>query len=309
MSWAIIVHGDTDGLCAGTLLARAFGGEVWFSRPVSLLHDLSNFDGKDVVIADIAVPYHERYTLAKELERIASRNRLIYIDHHPIPEGIEIPGEVIHDLNRSSSELAYSLVKDMIPREFVKIALYGAIADYSDETPWVVEELEHWDKRIIYFQSGMLSQGMGEAQHRYEFKRNLIKEFLRGREPSEIDELVRLALEESLHDKDLYNDIKRMVKVEKRVAYAIIERGSLSKGAHFALGMTNSTIGICGKIEGNKIDMSIRAEKHANLDLNRIIREITEKLGGSGGGHRSAAGASVPKDKFKKFVEMLNEKI
>jgi len=56
------------------------------------------------------------------------------------------------------------------------------------------------------------------------------------------------------------------------------------------------------------IDMSLRACSE-KIDLNRTLRQITTKLGGSGGGHPNAAGARIPKENFKKFLEELNRNL
>ena len=44
-------------------------------------------------------------------------------------------------------------------------------------------------------------------------------------------------------------------------------------------------------------------------DSNKILRKVAVKLKGSGGGHKRAAGARIPEDKFEEFLDMLNEEI
>jgi RecJ-like exonuclease len=59
---------------------------------------------------------------------------------------------------------------------------------------------------------------------------------------------------------------------------------------------------------GNTYVMSLRANsKEINLD--RVLREVTPHLGGSGGGHPSAAGARIPKHQFMKLIQVLNERL
>lgn len=307
--WEIIVHGDSDGISSGVLLSKIFPGKVWFSRPIHLLGDLRKFKGKNLIIADISIPHIHKDKIVKEMEEICSSGRLLYFDHHPLPKGIKLPCEVYRDENRSTSEIVYSYFGRKLPREYVRFALYGAIGDYADETNWVKDELEKWDKRIIYFQSGVLSQGLGESRHKYNFKRDLIEKFVKGREPSEITRLVHLAIKESRHNKELYEYVKKNSRKTGKVAYILVEKGSLGKGAHFALGINKGKIGVCGKDDGKNIDMSIRASKHTPLDLNKTVHKVAESLGGSGGGHKAAAGASVPKEKFDRFIELLGKEL
>ena len=65
---------------------------------------------------------------------------------------------------------------------------------------------------------------------------------------------------------------------------------------------------IAGERHGEKIDLSLRTSK-VFIDLNAILREITPVLGGSGGGHPSAAGARIPGNNFFKLIKLFNEKI
>jgi len=93
----------------------------------------------------------------------SDKGELIYIDHHPGPLGIsikDIPGTVVYDIYCSSSELTYMFFEEQLGFEYSRVAVYGAIGDYLDETPWVKEVLEKWDKRSIYFEAGVLSQGL-----------------------------------------------------------------------------------------------------------------------------------------------------
>ncbi|PTD93605.1 recombinase RecJ [archaeon SCG-AAA382B04] len=61
-----------------------------------------------------------------------------------------------------------------------------------------------------------------------------------------------------------------------------------------------------------EIKVSGRAtQKHINngLNLGDILRKASKKVGGSGGGHNIAAGATIPKGKEKKFLSISNKKI
>ncbi len=62
---------------------------------------------------------------------------------------------------------------------------------------------------------------------------------------------------------------------------------------------------------GREISISARIHKNlANkLNLGKILAKIASELGGNGGGHSVAAGATVPVDMEKKFLNRLNEEI
>ena len=61
--------------------------------------------------------------------------------------------------------------------------------------------------------------------------------------------------------------------------------------------------------EKEKVKISSRATKEvveAGLNLGEIIGEICEELDGEGGGHNIAAGAKIPQENKKDFIEKLN---
>lgn len=60
------------------------------------------------------------------------------------------------------------------------------------------------------------------------------------------------------------------------------------------------------------VDISARATKQmvdAGLDLGKLCSLLAEKLGGEGGGHNIAAGATVEKNKIDDFLDMMDEEV
>ena len=46
-----------------------------------------------------------------------------------------------------------------------------------------------------------------------------------------------------------------------------------------------------------------------NIDISKIVRDIAKKCDGSGGGHKKAAGAYIPKDCTRYFLENFKKSI
>lgn len=64
--------------------------------------------------------------------------------------------------------------------------------------------------------------------------------------------------------------------------------------------------------EKGKIKVSTRASKEAvenGLNLGEIIEEIIEDTEGEGGGHNIAAGAKIPREEKKEFIDQLNQEV
>lgn len=56
------------------------------------------------------------------------------------------------------------------------------------------------------------------------------------------------------------------------------------------------------------VKISARGNREG-VDLGKVISNVSRKLGGTGGGHSSAAGARIARDKLNEFLEMLEDEL
>lgn len=187
---------------------------------------------------------------------------------------------------------------------------WGAIADYAEWTDLIRDGLSKYDRRTIYMEAGLLSQPLGEAAGNYDYKREVVLKLSQGIPPSEIPEIVDRALKATKLEWDILEHVKGNVAHEGNIAIVRnLPSGSLGKAALYALGVTGADVGICTRVGEDEVDMSLRRRVGARIDLNILLRKITARTGGSGGGHEGAAGASVPLDKFNDFLETLKKEV
>ncbi len=314
----IFTHGDSDGVASAAITVAALRGKyddirVYFSHPAGLYGDLNEFysSGSDLVVLDIALSELHLNSLLERFEQISRKNNLVYIDHHPEPLGLsvrDLPGQVFHDINASTSELTYRFFEEYLDYDMVRVALYGAISDYLDETPWVKRMLEYWDKRDIYYEAGVLSQGLEGSRRLHDFKRHVVHHLSENRLPSMLSELLVRALIESVNNEELRKWVKKNVVKRNKFAYVINPPGSLGRAAVYSRAITDTIVGVAISKRERVAEMSLRAKKSV-VDLNLILRKITPRLQGSGGGHSFAAGARVPLDKLKEFLSRLESEL
>jgi RecJ-like exonuclease len=307
----IFAHGDCDGLCAAALAFAANpDAEIFFTHPSGLLEDLGKVEiGDFVTICDVALSEDHLSEILNRFAEIAANDRLLYIDHHPLPEILskkDIPGRFIHEIGSATSELAFSFFQSVLEPSLSRIAIYGAIADYSDNTPVINRLLRNWDKRTIYFETGVLIQGIEGRKRDYDFKREIISNLAKNVLPSFHGKLIEYAIKNTRTEETVIQGLKNHIQKCGKVAYVLNIPFSLGKTAIYARALTDALIGIAGEKRKSFIDMSLRTcEK--DIDLNKILRCIAPKLGGSGGGHPAAAGARVPEKKFLEFIKELNK--
>lgn len=312
----ILAHGDSDGIASAALVKAALRQDydrinVFFTHPVGLVEDFKSFSKGDVVIVDIAINESHVRELIKLFREYSGE--ITYIDHHPPPLSVsinELSIEVVmkDSEGASASELTFKHFMNKLVPDFDRVALFGCIGDYADQTKWVKEALTRWDKRQIYFEAGVLVQGLEGSRKLHDFKRHVVNHLSENRRPSMLSELVVRALIQAVNNEELHNWVEKEVRTVGEVAYVINPPGSLGIAATYSMGITGKPVGLAAELRGHQYIISVRAVKGV-IDLNKALRETATALGGSGGGHSDAAGARVPKEALIPLIKGLSDKV
>lgn len=309
----ILTHGDSDGVCSGAIAKSAYPeADVYFTSPVGLLDELHLAEGyKNVIICDIAIDERHCTELFKRLGEIASVSDLNYIDHHPLPDKCVKADWLHHDTAVCASELTYKVFRKRLNRDMRRVAIYGAIGDYYDNSPSVKEWLRDWDKRSLFFQAGTLIQALIYSGRNYDFKRKLILPLSHDKIPTEIPTVLKFAKEGADLEEKLRIHVKHEVRSLNNLAYVVDPNGYMSKSAIYAASYGQRDVGISAEFrhKRNAYDMSLRSRDAGSVNLNRLLRRIAPEFGGNGGGHAAAAGARIPKESFNAFIHELDKAI
>ena len=307
----ILTHGDSDGVCSGAIAKSAYPeADVYFTSPVGILDELKMADGyRNIIICDIAVDVRSSTKLYKRLEKLARSASITYIDHHPLPDKYWDVEWMHNDLNMCSSELTYKVLEDRLNSDMRRVAIYGAIGDYYDNTPSIREWLQDWDKRSLFFQAGTLIQALIHMGRNYDFKRKMLLPLSHDMIPTEIPNILEIAREGARFEEALRLRVKKDVVSLQNMAYVIDAKGYMSKSAIYAASYGMRGVGIAAEYRNHKdvYDMSLRSRK--NIDLNRLLKIVAIKHGGTGGGHAAAAGARVPAASLVPFLQDMDAAI
>ncbi|MEZ5334014.1 MAG: DHHA1 domain-containing protein [Methanolobus sp.] len=310
-STLILTHGDSDGVCSGAIAKSAYpDSDVYFTSPIGVLEELELADGyKNVIICDIAIDESRCIELFRRLAEVAESSNLTYIDHHPLPKKCIEADWLHHDLSICASELTYKVLEKKLSRDMRRVAIYGAIGDYYDNSPSIKEWLYDWDKRSLFFQAGTLIQALIFSGRNYDFKRKMLLPLSHDKIPTEIPNVLKNAKAGALLEEELRIRVKKEVKPLKNLAYVVDPEGYMSKSAIYAASYGRKGVGISAEFRHrrNAYDMSLRSRD--TVDLNVLLRRIAPQFGGSGGGHASAAGARIPKESFNEFLHEFDRAI
>jgi len=306
----ILTHGDSDGICAGALaLAANPDSPLYFTNAVSILTDILEAKGFDrVVVCDIAVNIPTAPFLKAKIDALAKDSEVIYLDHHPLPSGFDAAW-MTNDQTSSASEMTYLHFKNDLHPDMSRVALYGAIGDYRDNSESIHEMVQDWDKRSLYYQAGTLSQGIEIGRRDYEFKRWLAAQLAQNVQPSDIDILMKNAVIASRAENALRKKVAVDVVSMRNVSYVLNQNACMSKAAIYARVYGHTPVGISFEYRDHRdaYDFSMRAK--GDLNLNLIVSATTAKHGGSGGGHPLAAGGRVPAKSLKFFLKDFDEAV
>ncbi|MEA2071763.1 MAG: DHHA1 domain-containing protein [Asgard group archaeon] len=314
----ILCHGDCDGMISGALaLAANPGAKIWLTNPVNLDKALSGINNKlkRIIITDIALNEGSIKDTFKEMKRLKKQGtEIIYIDHHPLPPKIkkkDIPATmVIHEMKGAASELTYLHFADELSWKYKILAAIGAVGDYEMDSLFAQEVMRDYDARSITFQAALLVQSLSEfpSSEYLQFKKSIIERLALGVLPSELNSIVEYALRGSQIETSVREYVHKNARKKKNLGYILdipTGGGFVGKGALFAASSTNKPVGVCGNSKGDIISISIRRRDNS-IDLNKITRNAVDDIGKSGGGHPSAAGATVKQDDWEKFLDLLD---
>ena len=317
----ILCHGDCDGMTAGAIaLVANPGARIWLTNPVRLDNVLKQIKEKYklIIIADIALNERDYDQTFQEIKRLTEMGtKIVYIDHHPFPEGIskkDIPAtKIVHKEGSCAAELTYLHFENKLSWKHKFLAAIGAVGDYETESKFAQEVMRDYDNRSISFQAAIIVQALGEIPEYDDnkMKKSLIERLALGVLPSELNNLVERALRGSIVERNVREYVHKNAKKMKNIGYIKdipTGGGFIGKGALFAATATDMLVGVCGNSIRKKISMSIR-RRDDRINLNIATRKAAKEVGGSGGGHASASGATIEKSKWKKFLEFLDYEV
>jgi nanoRNase/pAp phosphatase (c-di-AMP/oligoRNAs hydrolase) len=94
------------------------------------------------------------------------------------------------------------------------------------------------------------------------------------------------------------------------LAYMQAEEGmSIGTVAGLITDAVGTDVGLCYRLNGTLVNLSLRSRRGRPYHLGEITRRIATGLGGFGGGHKRASGASIPGKSLDRFLEEFDEEL
>ena len=317
MSYCFSHVKDIDGISSASLARAATGSKVTLTDYGRILEDLRTvpLDAKSVVICDLGVDASETAPFLAVLGALADRASVTYIDHHFLPDPAKakirkVGVRLVHSEAECASILTYQTFRKTLPPRSQLLALYGAVTDEMDDAPEASKLMETTDRHFVLAEASLLSQALSFKAGREGFPDMLVRELSAGRLPHEIDGVPESALKQVASEAKLMDEVSRHGKRLGRLAYMDTQEYSSGVVAKFLLGTFKVPVGVA--VRENKpgeLVVELRGTSECRVHLGKLIAEVCSKLGGSGGGHRLAAGGILPSNGESRLIEMLSKRI
>jgi len=308
---------DVDGLGSGSLAVAATGGQIILCDYNDFVESLRRIpdDADRVVISDLGADSADFPEYLAEMKRLARHADVTHIDHHYMSESakrqVRRAGvHLVHDIGECASILTYKTFKSALPERARLIALCGAVTDYMDDSPVARKLMEQGDRHFVLLEATLLSLALDRRADEEGFPEMVVSELSKMKHPHEIQGVPQAAVEQLDAEARLGEMVKAQGKRKGRLAYVLTTQHSTGNVANLVIGAFEVPVGVAMKQQQEGwYEVSLRSTSECRVHLGRTIAKIAARLGGSGGGHRKAAGCRVPISKADQMLDALAKKV
>ena len=302
---------DIDGICSAALVKAATGAAVKLTDYDDFLDDLRKVPAgtRRLVICDIGFDESTADAVLDVLRRLSVSCVVTYIDHHGL--GVELKGrlkaavaELVWDDRECGSTLAYSMFFGGLSLRAKRLAAYGAVTDYRDQSPIAKAIIEGMSRHTLYLEATLLSNALTEDRG---IAMELVDRLSTGARPAQIPGVVELAATQlakaSAHDSFVAKHGASKggvgwVKVKETDHPAVFST--------IVEGVLGTDVGVAYREKSRGwYDVSLRSRSNMKFHMGEVVGEFCAKNGWTGGGHMHAAGCKVPKARMDDLLELL----
>jgi RecJ-like exonuclease len=312
---------DADGISSAALIKQAFGGETILTDYPGMMDDMeplrSDEELKELYICDLGLNKKNESDFVELLTQLRKRRiKISYIDHHDLDKKIinqlkKIKVNVVHDTNECASVQVYNTYKRKLNDHAAFVAACAAITDYMEDRPFGSKLLQIFDRQFALISATVMTYNIVGHQKEPDYLLYLVDELSESKYPHEIPNSFEFAQLQVEKLASIISKVKENMKLKKNLGYMEITDSGASGAVNFVLGLSGKDVGVAYKerVDYGVYAVSVRGSKQCKIHLGRLINKITTDIGGSGGGHDKACGASIPKDKITKFINTLNSSL
>ena len=312
---------DLDGISAAALIKQAHGGDTVltdYPTQMLMLKDIASDKRlKKLFICDLGLSKKNQDDFVSIMDTLRKRRiSVTYIDHHTIDPDIakkiaSLGVKLIHDTNECASVLVYETFKSKLNDHATFIAACAAITDYMEDRPVASNLLQVYDRQFTLISATVLTYNIVGHQKENDYLMSLVDALVSSKFPHEITNSFVFARDQVEKLSEIIAKVKSNMKKKKNLAHMEITDAGASGAVNFVLGLSGKDVGIAykAKKDDDFYAVSVRGSKKCAAHLGKIVNTLAAELGGSGGGHDKACGATIPLPQITRFVSEMNKRI
>ena len=168
-----------------------------------------------------------------------------------------------------------------------------------------------FDTQIALISATVLTYNIVGHQNDPDYLLYLVDELSESKYPHQIPNSYEFAQIQVEKLASVISKVKKSMKVIKNLGHMEILDSGASGAVNFVLGLSGKDVGVAYKerVDYGIYAVSVRGSKSCKVHLGKIVNRLATEVGGSGGGHDKACGASIPKANIKKFIKNLNSEL
>ncbi|MEM2856372.1 MAG: DHH family phosphoesterase [Candidatus Nitrosocaldaceae archaeon] len=316
MSICISHMEDADGIVSACIISSLFNTKnilVDYSTLMPTLRRILDEEIENLFICDLGLSKSNQSEFISIINQLKNRNvKVTYIDHHDqsdeLKQMLSENLNLIHNLTECTSVIIYSNFKDRIEDRYKILVAAAAIVDEMDKNPIASTLVRKYDRQFLFFETTILSYAIYSSQKDMNFLLRLVEE-LKSKLPHEIEGVVERS---RIYAEQISKIITIMEKAYINNGFAHISIDEpLDTGvtASMLLNMKELRVAMAYKPKNDGYVISLRGAAEYDKHLGRILSSVASEVGGSGGGHKLACGALIPKDKLNEFINRLERMI
>jgi len=312
---------DADGISSAALIKQAFGGTTILVDYPGMMDSMEPLRDdkklKELYICDLGLNKKNESEFVELLTILRKRSvKVTYIDHHDLDKKIisqleKSKVKVIHDINECATVQVYNAFKKKLNDHAAFVAACAAITDYMEDRPLGSKLLQIFDRQFALISATVLTYNIVGHQNDPDYLLYLVDELSESKYPHQIPNSYEFAQLQVEKLASVISKVKKSMKVIKNLGYMEILDSGASGAVNFVLGLSGKDVGVAYKerVDYGIYAVSVRGSKNCKVHLGKIVNKLATEVGGAGGGHDKACGASIPKANIKKFIKKLNSEL
>lgn len=321
---------DLDGVGAAAIIKQAYGGSTVLVNYSDMLQSIGYVSASEpglgrLFVCDLGLDAGLQDDFVRLMDDLQKRRvSVTYVDHHAAePDVLEkLSGmgvRVMHDVRDCASVLLYEAFKSDMTEHARFTAACAAVSDHMEDGPAGGRLFRTYDRNWILTCAMVMNYYVADNQKDTEGLMQLVNGLANANYPHQMPGVFEAARDQTAAFPDMIETVGRELKKRKNLACFDATGTSIRRSVNTVLGLSGMDVALTykgwfeydldGDVEGGNYNVSVRGTDGCAVHLGELVGAVASGVGGSGGGHAKACGATIPMSEINRFIDMLDAEL